>query len=609
MKVQRGSIRIIWLGTCAIVAVALVTYLPALKIQFYDGWWYLRWAATMDLPRYLIQFFDPANITQGYRPVQGLYIYLLYQLFGFDPDGYHIAHTLLHAANSILLFIIVWRLGKNWRVAFVAGILYAVLPTYTLAVFWHAVVDPLAGFFYLLTILIWTRYLCTGHKLDWALTLGAYILALLSKEISIFLPLMLFLIEWWFFHRQPSRQRIWQYIPFLIAIFPYLWLVLQVQSHGEFAGQFGFRIGPHMLSSLIPYLAILTFPWATEFPAQAFQYIWLAVVTVVYSIAMLRGRNTALLFLAVFAILNISPVLGFPLDYFNTRYLYLSVMSSVILLAIVIEKVWQFFAEHRSFGILAAAILALVIVLSGQRVAEAATDLAEYTRQVRVPFRDVVRNHPSFPEDTYLYFVYSPVASVWDLEGLSFVRYGNRVTVNGTETGHSVNLSNHNVAYVYYFDPTGRPIELPVDKSISTRAMPSLPVRFEIPITLEHYEVPSGKIERGKALVIILNWRTASKIVKDHTVFAHLVDSQGNIVSSFDSPPARGKAPTSEWELGRLLVDAIVLPVNPDVPIADNCRLEIGLYDQASGKRLSIVDANGQRIGDTVVIEPFKVVE
>ncbi len=48
----------------------------------YDGWWYLQWAATMDPQRYLIQFIDPSNITQGYRPVQGLYIYLLYNLVG-----------------------------------------------------------------------------------------------------------------------------------------------------------------------------------------------------------------------------------------------------------------------------------------------------------------------------------------------------------------------------------------------------------------------------------------------------------------------------------------------------------------------------------------------
>jgi hypothetical protein len=110
-------------GAFSIGLVAIVTYLPTLKIQFYDGWWYLIWSATLDLPRYLIQFLDPAKITQGYRPVQGLYMYLLYQFFGFNPDGYHWSHNLLHAANAILLFLVVAKLSRRWRLTFVAAII------------------------------------------------------------------------------------------------------------------------------------------------------------------------------------------------------------------------------------------------------------------------------------------------------------------------------------------------------------------------------------------------------------------------------------------------------------------------------------------------------
>ncbi|MDE3092015.1 MAG: glycosyltransferase family 39 protein, partial [Chloroflexota bacterium] len=178
MQLNLRGQRLQWLGGFIIALTALVTYLPALKIQFYDGWWYLIWSATMDLPRFLIQFLDPSNITQGYRPVQGIYMYLLFHLFGFDSDGYHLAHTLLHAANSVLVFLIVARLGKRTRLAFVAAVIYAVLPNYSLAVFWHAVVDPLSGFFFLLTILLWSHYLETKRARDYAVTFVAFLLAL-----------------------------------------------------------------------------------------------------------------------------------------------------------------------------------------------------------------------------------------------------------------------------------------------------------------------------------------------------------------------------------------------------------------------------------------------
>jgi len=86
---------------------------PGLKVGFFNGWWYLEWVSSMDLPRYLIQFLDPRNVTQGYRPVQGLYVLLQYTLFRFNSDGWLFTQMLLHSANSILLFAIVARIAAT----------------------------------------------------------------------------------------------------------------------------------------------------------------------------------------------------------------------------------------------------------------------------------------------------------------------------------------------------------------------------------------------------------------------------------------------------------------------------------------------------------------
>ncbi len=606
-------------GAATIALVTLVAYLPALRIGFHDGWWYLLWSATMDPPRYLVQFFDPANITQGYRPVQGLYMYLLYHLFGFNPDGYHWAHNLLHAANATLMFLIVATLGGRGnsanrpyhphRLAFVAALLYAVLPNYSLAVFWHAVVDPLAGFFYLLTIWLWTRFLDTRRARTWALAFAVFLLALLSKEIAIFLPLFLFLIEWWFYGEKPSwRVDAPRYAPFLIAFVPYLWLVYQVQSHGEFAGQFGFRIGTHMLGNLIPYAAVLAFPWQVDLPTEPLAYVWLALVVVAYGGATIYTRSRALLFLALFAVLNISPLLGFPLEYFNARYLYLSTMASALVFALVLETLWRRMSARRVASVALAGLVACGVLVSGARVADAAAGLAEFTRQIRVPFRDISRAHPTFPPDTYVYFVHSPMTSYWDFEGLFFARYGKNVTVNATDAGRPANLRAHAHAYVYYFDSTGKPIELPVERDVTMCTKPELPARFDAPIVLAQYEVPSNRLERGKALVVILNWRADAQLEKDYTVFAHLVDHKGALIAQADSQPGNGKMPTTEWAPHRTFVDAIVLPIPDDVGTGADLRLELGLYDSDTMRRLNLVGANGAPIGDKIVIEPFTVV-
>jgi hypothetical protein len=594
-------------GAFIIGVVTIVTYLPALKIQFYDGWWYLIWSATMNLPRYLIQFLDPANITQGYRPVQGLYMYLLYHLFGFNPDGYHWAHNLLHAANSMLLFLIVGKLSKRWRLAFVAAIIYAVLPNFSLAVFWHAVVDPLAGFFYLLTILLWTRFLDGQRVRDYAITFLAFLFTLFSKEIAIFLPLFLLLIEWWFYGVKPNlRVDLPRYLPFLVTFIPYLWLVYQVQSHGEFVGQFGFRLGPHMLNNLIPYAAVLTFPWLVDLPTDPLVYIWSAIVVVAYIGMMIYKKNAALLFLALFAILNVSPLLGFPLDYFSPRYLYLSTMVSALLFAFIFETLWQFVGARRwLIGVWIAAIT-IVVLLSSARVAESASGLAEYTRQTRVPFNDIARQHPTFPPDTYVYFVNSPKTSVWDFEGLFFARYGKNVTVNGTDGGHSPIWRNYSTAYVYYFDPTGKPVEIRVDNTNPPRAMTALPAHFQSSIILEQTAIPTKVVPRGQALIAIFVWRVSTIVEKDYTLFAHLLDAGDKIITQSDGLLTSVGEPTNRWRPASSYVTPIVLPIDANTP-AGTYRLEIGLYDAATLERLLIVDATGLPISDKLVIEPFNL--
>ncbi len=594
-------------GASVIALVAMVTYLPALKIGFLDGWWYLEWAAKFDIPRYVIQFLDPRNITQGYRPVQGMYILAQYLLFGFNPDGYHIVQTLFHAANCILLYLVVWRLGKNRRVGLLAALLYAVSPVYSLAVFWHAVVDPLAAFFYLLTILLWCEYLEGKNSRLWWATLAAYLLALLSKEVAFFLWFILFLVERWFYGRKSEpRTLLREYGLFILVLFPYVWLELAVQGHGEFVGQFGFKLGPHMATNLLAYLAVLTFPWTTHLPGDL-QYVWLGIVVVFYLGVMVYRRSKAMLFLAGVAILNILPLTGFPLNYFDTRYLYFSLMASAVVLAVMVENGFRVFAQ-RAWSIPAISlVVALLLVGNAWQVTDAATGLAEYTRQLRVPFRDISRLHPSFPEDSFLYFVYSPKTPLVDLQGLFMTRYGIQLKVSGTEVNAPAGLREHKVSFAYYFDETAKPHEIPVSPTDPVLPSSHFPVAFDVPIRLEGYEVVNPVVQRGDPLILLLYWRTVAQVDKDYSVFVHLLDDAGRVVAGYDSQPRRGESPTSKSRVGQLVVDAIVLHPPTDVTIGEDYRLELGLYDQPTMQRSLVVNEAGDAVSDHVTLAPIGI--
>ncbi|MBI3537488.1 MAG: glycosyltransferase family 39 protein [Chloroflexi bacterium] len=588
------------------VALAFIAYLPDYRIGFLDGWWYLDWVSRFDLPRYILQFVDPVNITQGYRPVQGLYIWVLYAFFQFNSDGYHFAHIVLHAANSILLFAITRRLARNWRIGLLAAFVYVALPLYSLAVFWHAVVDPLAAFFYLLTLFFWTRYLELERRREYAAAFVAFLFALLSKEIAIFLPLMLFLIERLFFPRTLSARAIARrYALFLAPLAPYVALVVAVQSHGEFVSQFGFQFGPQMLVSLTNYFAALAFPWLTARPTDWLAFAWLAFAALIFLFVAWRLKNTRLIFLALFAALNIAPLTGFPLDYFGTRYLYLSVMASAVVFALLVQFALTRFSARRMTAPLIAGALALMSVSNGAQIADAAAGLAEYTRQLRVPFRDIARAHPTFPPDSYLYFVYSPYTPLSDLQGFFLVRYGQSLIVSGTEDFEPARLRAHANSFVYYFDADSRPHEINVPANEPAFA-PALPLEFNAPIRLEGIEIVNPIIRRGDPLIVLLYWRATGKIEKDFSVFAHWLDARGNMLGGADTAPRQGNAPTRQWKLNQLVVDALTLPIENSSVDGNPFQIEIGMYDQNTLERLSFVDANGVPFADKVVIDGIR---
>ena len=93
------------------------------------------------------------------------------QLFGLNAWGHHLTNVLLHAATSIGLFLVLWRMtGELWPSAFVA-MLFAVHPQHVESVAWVAERrDVLSGLFFVLTLAAYLGYVRHGR------TLGRYLL-------------------------------------------------------------------------------------------------------------------------------------------------------------------------------------------------------------------------------------------------------------------------------------------------------------------------------------------------------------------------------------------------------------------------------------------------
>jgi len=96
---------------------------------------------------------------------------------------------------------------------------------------------------------------------------------------------------------------------------------------------------------------------------------------------------------------------------------------------------------------------------------------------------------------------------------------------------------------------------------------------------------------------LTLYWQTSETPALDYTVFIHIVDEAGQVVTQGDGPPVGGFWPTSVWGPGQAVTDTHRLTV----PKAGTYRVLVGLYDPATVTPLAAFKAEGSEWPDRAV--------
>src|SRR3989344_8668129 len=159
-----------------------------------------------------------------YRPFLFVTFAFNYLVGGTSPLGYHLVNNALHIANALMVFWLLFKLSGKRLVAFVTALFFLVHPLQTEAVTYIAGRgDPLNGFFMLLGLVWFVRaeQLPTQKRWRW-LSLGALVLALLSRETAIIFPFLAATIYLAFI----SRERFWLAIKGALAKTCPYWLVV-----------------------------------------------------------------------------------------------------------------------------------------------------------------------------------------------------------------------------------------------------------------------------------------------------------------------------------------------------------------------------------------------
>ncbi len=134
----------------------------------------------------------------NWHPLTWLSHMLDVQLFGMSPGPHHLINLVLHIANTLLWFgLLYWLTGMRLRSATVAA-LFALHPLHVESVAWLAErKDVLSTLFLILTVLAYVGYVRRPGLSRYLAVPLLFGLGLMAKPMLVTLPFLLLLLDFW----------------------------------------------------------------------------------------------------------------------------------------------------------------------------------------------------------------------------------------------------------------------------------------------------------------------------------------------------------------------------------------------------------------------------
>ena len=129
------------------------------------------------------------------------------EVFGVNAGAHLLINVVLHALNSMLLFLVLAHMTRRiWPSALVAA-LFALHPLHIESVAWVTErKDVLSTFFWMLTLLAYSRYAQRPGPGRYVAVAALFTLGLLAKPMLVTLPCVLLLLDFWPLQRTAERS-------------------------------------------------------------------------------------------------------------------------------------------------------------------------------------------------------------------------------------------------------------------------------------------------------------------------------------------------------------------------------------------------------------------
>ncbi len=155
------------------------------------------------------------------------------------------------------------------------------------------------------------------------------------------------------------------------------------------------------------------------------------------------------------------------------------------------------------------------------------------------------------------------------------------------------------IANAYAIDSSTNPFRFATLPDQSTGA------KFSEGFALVGASLEADRVQPGGVIPLSLYWQT-TKPSADYTIFVHLLDLNGEVVSNADTLPGAAAYPTSLWTPDEIVPTHHSIRV-PLRTLPGKYSIEIGLSNTLSQTRLDVLDARGNPADSRVIVGAVKV--
>jgi len=361
----------IWLFV--ILVVTFISYFPVLDNDF------MNW----DDDRYVtlnknIQELSIKNIIGYftdyyfvlYLPLPLLTYAIEYYFSGLDPFPYHFNNLLLHLLNTLLVYVLVYRLIdythlKNaTRIAVIAAFIFVVFSFHVQSIAWISErKDLLYTAFYLWGLVVYLKFLRSKSVKTFLAVLFIFLLSLFSKGQAVTFSVVLVVLDYYFGRNLLSKQVIVEKIPFFVLSIIFGVVNLMAYATNEpFAESTAQLTSPetrtffeniiyscygymmYLFKTIVPFDLASIYPYPEKNDGMLQWYFWvlpIPVVAISASIIYFFKKSKEIVFGILFFSISITLILQIIADQpfiIMDHYSYVSSIGIIFLMSFGIDK-------------------------------------------------------------------------------------------------------------------------------------------------------------------------------------------------------------------------------------------------------------------------------